>query len=95
MQVYAGFDLHANNNFLGVVDESGKKIFKKKLLNEPETILNALDPLNTLTMSTMLSGWRRCSVWESCQPDIFIRRRKELFEICSARGATWLNFALR
>ncbi len=45
MQVYAGFDLHANNNFLGVVDESGKKIFKKKLPNEPETILNALDPL--------------------------------------------------
>jgi len=41
MQVYAGFDLHANNNFLGVVDEQGKKILKKKLLNEPGTILNA------------------------------------------------------
>ena len=45
MQVYAGIDLHANNNYLGVVDEKGKKILKKKLLNEPETILNALDPL--------------------------------------------------
>ena len=45
MQVYAGFDLHANNNYLGVVDESGKKVFKKKLPNEPETILQALDPL--------------------------------------------------
>ncbi len=45
MQVYAGFDLHANNNYLGVVDEQGKKILKKKLPNEPGTILNALDPL--------------------------------------------------
>ena len=45
MQVYAGIDLHANNNYLGVVDESGKKIFKKKLPNEPETILHALDSL--------------------------------------------------
>lgn len=44
MPVYAGFDLHANNNYLGVVDENGKKIFKKKLPNEPGMILNALDP---------------------------------------------------
>ena len=45
MQLYAGFDLHANNNYLGVVDANGKRILKKKLSNEPGTILNALDPL--------------------------------------------------
>ena len=45
MQVYAGIDLHANNNYLGVVNANGKRIFKKKLPNEPETILHALDPL--------------------------------------------------
>ena len=45
MQVYAGFDLHANNNYLGVVDKNGKKIFKKKLANDPEVILGTLDPL--------------------------------------------------
>ena len=27
MQVYAGIDLHANNNYLGVVDANGKRGF--------------------------------------------------------------------
>ena len=45
MPVYAGFDLHANNNYLGIVDEKGKKIFKEKLSNDPEIILATLDPL--------------------------------------------------
>ena len=33
MQVYAGIDLHANNNYLGVVDANGKRVFGKKLSN--------------------------------------------------------------
>jgi len=45
MRVYAGFDLHANNNYLGVVDANGKRLFRKKLPNDPEMILGALDPV--------------------------------------------------
>ncbi len=45
MQVYAGIDLHANNNYLGVVDADGKRVFGKKLPNDPEMILGALDPV--------------------------------------------------
>ena len=45
MQVYAGIDLHANNNYLGVVDANGKRILKKKLPNDPEVILGTLNPL--------------------------------------------------
>ena len=45
MQVYAGIDLHANNNYLAVADAEGKRLFKKKLPNEPEMILGALDPV--------------------------------------------------
>ncbi len=41
MQVYVGFDLHANNNSLGVVGEQRKKILKKRFPNEPGTILAA------------------------------------------------------
>lgn len=39
MQLYAGIDLHASNNYLAVVDEKGKRIFKRKLPNEREDIL--------------------------------------------------------
>ena len=42
MQLYAGIDLHASNNFIGVVDEKGKRTFKRKLPNHPEEILLTL-----------------------------------------------------
>jgi hypothetical protein len=38
MQVYAGIDLHANNNYLGVVDADGKRVFGKKLPNDPGSL---------------------------------------------------------
>lgn len=44
MQLYSGFDLHSNNCHLGIIDESGKRIFKKKLDNEPKLILQTLQP---------------------------------------------------
>jgi len=43
-QLYAGSDLHGNNNLMGIVDEQGKRIFKKRLPNEPELILEVLKP---------------------------------------------------
>jgi len=45
MKVYAGIDLHANNNYLGVVDEDGRRLFGKRIPNDPGMILEALDPV--------------------------------------------------
>jgi transposase len=42
--LYAGSDLHGNNNLLGIVDGEGKKIFKKRLPNEPQLVLDVLKP---------------------------------------------------
>jgi transposase len=42
--LYAGSDLHSNNNLLGIVDGQGKKIFKKRLPNEPRLVLDVLKP---------------------------------------------------
>jgi transposase len=42
MQLYAGIDLHASNNFIGIVDEKGKRAFKRKLPNHPGEILLTL-----------------------------------------------------
>lgn len=44
MPFYAASDLHANNNFLAMIDEKGKRIFKGKLPNDAEQILAALRP---------------------------------------------------
>ncbi|HDZ03072.1 MAG TPA: IS110 family transposase, partial [Nitrospirae bacterium] len=33
MKLYAGVDLHCNNNYLGIIDEDGNRIFRKKLPN--------------------------------------------------------------
>jgi transposase len=42
MELYAGIDLHARNNFIGVTDENGKRVFKRRLPNIPEEILLTL-----------------------------------------------------
>lgn len=44
MKLYTAFDLHSNNSYLGICDETGKRVFKKKLANDPEIILDTLNP---------------------------------------------------
>ena len=44
MKLYTGLDLHSSNCYLGIIDDTGKKIFKQKLPNERERILEALKP---------------------------------------------------
>ncbi len=44
MKLYTGFDLHSSNNYLAIVDEKGKRVYKKKLQNEPDCILTTLKP---------------------------------------------------
>lgn len=44
MKLYTGIDLHSTNTYLGIEDEDGKRVFKKKLPNDREIILAALKP---------------------------------------------------
>ncbi len=44
MKLYTGFDLHSSNNYLAIVDGKGKIVYKRKLRNDPESILTALMP---------------------------------------------------
>ncbi len=43
-QLYAGCDLHGNNNLMAIVDGGGKRVFKKKLPNELALVREALRP---------------------------------------------------
>ncbi len=44
MKLYTGFDLHSTNNYLAIIDEKGKRVYKRRLRNDPENILTALMP---------------------------------------------------
>jgi transposase len=44
MALYAGIDLHSNNNYTGIIDQKDKRVFRKKLSNDEKVILMALEP---------------------------------------------------
>jgi transposase len=44
MSLYCGIDLHSNNSFISLVDESNKVIYKKRHPNDLEMILHELEP---------------------------------------------------
>ena len=44
MVLYTGLDLHSSNTYLGIEDEDGKRVFKKKLPNDRKIILDTLKP---------------------------------------------------
>jgi len=43
-QLYAGCDLHGNNNLIGIIDGEGKRVFKKKLSNDLALVRDTLKP---------------------------------------------------
>lgn len=44
MGLYTGFDLHSSNTYVGIIEEEGKRIWRKKLRNDPALISSALSP---------------------------------------------------
>ncbi len=41
MRLCLGIDLHLSNSYSGIIDENGKRVFKRKLPNDPEKFLDA------------------------------------------------------
>jgi transposase len=44
MKVYAGIDLHSSNNYLGIIDDNDKRLYGKRLANDLNRVLLALEP---------------------------------------------------
>ena len=44
MQLYAGLDLHSRNTYIGILDHEFNRIFKKRVSNDLELILQTLNP---------------------------------------------------
>ena len=43
-KLYTEIDLHSNNNYIGIIDDSDRRIYKKRLPNKGEVILAELEP---------------------------------------------------
>jgi len=44
MRLYSAFDLHSNNAYLGIIDEDGKRVFRRKLQNDEGLMVKMLNP---------------------------------------------------
>ena len=47
MTLYVGVDLHSNNNYVGIVDEDNRPLFRKKLPNDLGKVLSVLEPFRS------------------------------------------------
>ena len=44
MKLYSAFDLHSNNSYLAIIDENGKRVFHRKVKNDPQLVVQILNP---------------------------------------------------
>jgi len=44
MELYVGLDLHSRNTYIGILDKDLKRVFKKRVPNRLDNILQTLDP---------------------------------------------------
>lgn len=44
MKVYAGIDLHSSNNYIGIINEKDERLYEKRLPNQIDHVLTALEP---------------------------------------------------
>jgi len=44
MTLYSAFDLHSNNSYLAIIDENGKRVFHRKVKNDPQLVVQILNP---------------------------------------------------
>ena len=44
MELYSGLDLHSRNTYIGILDTDFKRVFKKRVANNLDLILQTLEP---------------------------------------------------
>ena len=55
-QLYAGIDLHSNNNHLAVLDQKDTRVFHKRLPNKKDVILAELEPFRENMISITIES---------------------------------------
>jgi hypothetical protein len=44
MELYSGLDLHSRNTYIGILDTDFKRVFKKRVSNNFDLIVETLEP---------------------------------------------------
>jgi hypothetical protein len=44
MKAYAGIDLHASNNYIGVINDEDRRLYSKRVPNRLDAVLSAFKP---------------------------------------------------
>ena len=61
MELYAGLDLHSRNTFIGILDKEFNQVFKQRVPNNIELILETLNPfrdqLKELVIESTFNGY--------------------------------------
>jgi len=47
MKAYAGIDLHSSNNYLGIIDDNDKRLYGRRMPNDLNHLLMALEPFRS------------------------------------------------
>ena len=56
MEHIVGIDLHSNNGYYGIIKQDGKRVFQKRLPNDLQTVLSALEPYKETITSIVVES---------------------------------------
>ena len=56
MGLYTAFDLHSNNSYVGIIDENGKRVFRRKLQNDEGLMVKVMNPYKNDTVGVVVES---------------------------------------
>ena len=56
MKAYAGIDLHSSNNYIGIINEQNRRLYGKRLPNDINHVLMALEPFKDQLESVVVES---------------------------------------
>ena len=63
MELYAGLDLHSRNTYIGIMDDAFNRVFKKRVPNDLDQILQILKPFKKRLKDSLSSPLTTGTGW--------------------------------
>ncbi len=105
MRLYAGIDLHANNHYLGIIDEQDRVLLRQKIANDLKKTLSILEPFrddlegvvveSTFNWYWLVDGLMDHGYCVHLANPAGIQRYEGLKHVDDERDALWLANLLR
>lgn len=105
MELYTGFDLHANNSYVGIINANGQREAKKRLPNDLRQILQFLEPYrahmvgivveSTYNWYWLVDGLMEGGYWVHLANTTAIQKYSGIKHVDDQDDAFWLAEMLR